>query len=1206
MGNISRTFLPVLISISFLLTGITFSSGEPEPVLPRKNTRSGNSLIHIDNETDLSDTASIEGWPGDGSKNNPYIISGMERNITGYNQGIYIGNTTSHIVIRNCNLTNGTRNGPYNDPAGIRCRNITNVTISKCSLIRNWKGIDIRGDEISIDENNISYSISVGVTVRGIGLDITNNTMINNEVALEMIYSSESRIMNNSLNLGTSGMYLASNDHFRIYDNRVSNQTNNGLLLASCGYFSVFNNTFDSNDNGIYSYGGYEIVLENNVMHDNLGHGMEARNSREMGFHNNTLHGNDNGLHLMWSSNSWVITGNRIFNCMDGINAQRCTDLVITNNNISNCDGEGILVHRSRVVRISDNILERNFYHGMDVEDCSSFNISNNTLLDNKNGLDISDGFDFLVEGNQIRYNRGGCFLSNMDFVDFVNNSVSNNGGHGLILATSDNITIRNNSFWKNSQYGVYLLSGKDCIIHRNTFLYNMGTGDTLNETRTQAYDGTVNNLWSRSEMGNYWRDHRSPDNDGNGIVDVPYNMSVTTNVDPYPLVRSNYPTPPGIPVDFNTTPGNEMVHMEWSEPVTDGGSDITGYNVYRSEDAMTGWSVISRLDDDSLSFNDTGLVNGVKYYYMVGSVNSIGSGGLTEILSAIPDGDKPRLIIDYPIQNSYISDNMVKAVFHAEDDTNEISGYRVKYDDNEWMDNGLGENFTMSDLGEGDHTFTVRAYDLARNYAESSTQFTVDTVPPDLIDIDPENGTHYNRRNITVRFGGTDETSGIDHFQIKLDDWGWIDLGMEAERAFTDLGPGNHTIIIRAVDMAGNTRDRVLIYNIDLNNPHLNIVQPTEGIVTNKNNLTAVWVGGDNEGKISHYRYRLNSGPWTALNDSMVELVDLEEGDHRLTVQVFDEAGNHMTSSINFSVDSQPPVVVEYGPTGELVQPNEEIFVVFNEPVNRTISDATVNGRDAYFIWTDLMGMIDFGEEMKYNTEYVIEVTGRDLAGNLMETFSWTFETTNIGTITGKVHDYNRRPMENVEILLDGNEVARTDEEGVFSLDLESGRYDVTAKLDGYTDESVTVDVEPGEETDIGIITLQTDISIGVIKGRIVDQDGSPIEGAIVTISSIGTETTDENGIFTLEGEVGYYNMTVERTGYEDSYKWVNIPKDSQNDIGDMIINKETTQGDDEESSELSPVFLLIIFLAIIAIGLLFLSFLIMRKRSSGELTEE
>jgi hypothetical protein len=91
----------------------------------------------------------------------------------------------------------------------------------------------------------------------------------------------------------------------------------------------------------------------------------------------------------------------------------------------------------------------------------------------------------------------------------------------------------------------------------------------------------------------------------------------------------------PGVPIGFSVTPGDEAVTLAWSEPADDGGSDITGYRIYRGimEDGL---GIVEDVKD--MHYTDTGLQNGQPYYYAVSTLNVEGESEKTAVQSATPE----------------------------------------------------------------------------------------------------------------------------------------------------------------------------------------------------------------------------------------------------------------------------------------------------------------------------------------------------------------------------------------------------------------------------------------------------------------------------------------------------------------------------------------------------------------------------------------
>ena len=83
--------------------------------------------------------------------------------------------------------------------------------------------------------------------------------------------------------------------------------------------------------------------------------------------------------------------------------------------------------------------------------------------------------------------------------------------------------------------------------------------------------------------------------------------------------------TVPSAPTGLAASGGNNSVMLSWTVPNSDGGSPITGYDVYRGTTAG-GESATPVATNVALStFTDSGVVNGTTYYYKVAALNGVG-----------------------------------------------------------------------------------------------------------------------------------------------------------------------------------------------------------------------------------------------------------------------------------------------------------------------------------------------------------------------------------------------------------------------------------------------------------------------------------------------------------------------------------------------------------------------------------------------------
>ncbi|UCE74687.1 MAG: fibronectin type III domain-containing protein, partial [Methanomassiliicoccales archaeon] len=98
----------------------------------------------------------------------------------------------------------------------------------------------------------------------------------------------------------------------------------------------------------------------------------------------------------------------------------------------------------------------------------------------------------------------------------------------------------------------------------------------------------------------------------------------------------------PSAPQDLLVIAGDGQVILTWSEPGSDGGSQITNYKIYKG-DTPDGETLLTTLSN-VLIFIDTDLTNGKTYYYKVSAVNDVGEGSKSDTAATPlidPDNEK-------------------------------------------------------------------------------------------------------------------------------------------------------------------------------------------------------------------------------------------------------------------------------------------------------------------------------------------------------------------------------------------------------------------------------------------------------------------------------------------------------------------------------------------------------------------------------------
>src|SRR2546422_270605 len=101
------------------------------------------------------------------------------------------------------------------------------------------------------------------------------------------------------------------------------------------------------------------------------------------------------------------------------------------------------------------------------------------------------------------------------------------------------------------------------------------------------------------------------------------------------PQASSDSSGTPSGPQNLQATAGIGNVTLSWQAPSDNGGSPVTNYNIYRSTSSGTE-TLVTTLGNVT-SYTNTGLTNGITYFYEVSAVNSVGESIPSSETSATP-----------------------------------------------------------------------------------------------------------------------------------------------------------------------------------------------------------------------------------------------------------------------------------------------------------------------------------------------------------------------------------------------------------------------------------------------------------------------------------------------------------------------------------------------------------------------------------------
>lgn len=268
----------------------------------------------------------------------------------------------------------------------------------------------------------------------------------------------------------------------------------------------------------------------------------------------------------------------------------------------------------------------------------------------------------------------------------------------------------------------------------------------------------------------------------------------------------------------------------------------------------------------------------------------------------AVVDALAPRITLLTPATQQWHG-AVVPLSARISDDHSGVASADARIGDGPWQPLSLGADgrysFHFAHLGDGEHEVTLRAIDRWGNTTQTTPRrFGVDTQPPQILISGVTEG-EVTRQTVHATITLSDAHLDAAQTAIQLDGTPYVSgAAISAE--------GDHTLSVRAADLAGNERYAAVHFRIDTTAPPLSIVAPADGSITDS---SSILVQAQSEALA---RVSLQSGGFsaerTAGADGRADFVEvpLLEGDNTLVLQAFDAAGN-ASAALTVHVRYQP-----------------------------------------------------------------------------------------------------------------------------------------------------------------------------------------------------------------------------------------------------------------------------------------------------------
>ncbi len=385
-----------------------------------------------------------QGWPGNGTQENPYTISNLNITATLGESCILIENTRVHFVITNCWMHDqGTGDG-------VLLANVTNGLIANTTWINLYFGITLRSSEsIEIFNNTLIGSWRGIEVVDATTTKIVNNTCSNSFLGIGAFNSSSTEIVNNTL----KDCEFFGCEIYPVNDNIIANNS-----LTNCGFFfGVWEDRLSPLPLvGVGSLNNVESQIIGNLV-----------NNRPLIFWQRRSGGTvplDVGQIILLECNGVTIQDQYITNTSIGIFVGFSTHTQIVNSICSHHTVYGICIHNSTDITVNYNLCRNNFLVGISFYHSRNSVVTNNTCKHNGVGIDLLESNTNQLLNNTCNSNQERSWAGGEGWGHWF-------GGEGISIFGESNV-VKWNHCNDNTGSGIFI-SG-----HNNSVLENTCTNN--------------------------------------------------------------------------------------------------------------------------------------------------------------------------------------------------------------------------------------------------------------------------------------------------------------------------------------------------------------------------------------------------------------------------------------------------------------------------------------------------------------------------------------------------------------------------------------------------------------------------------------------------------------------------------------------------------------------------------------------------------
>jgi len=474
-------------------------------MIPSQGSRlaPGDYTNHVPILIDENEDFDFLGFQGEGTQNDPYVISSL--NITADYGPILlrIFNIDAYFTVVDCYFKQGA------DDIGIHLENTSHATIEHVTIDSNSYGVvGINSNNTLINSNHITGIMQAVIFMRSHDCRISNNYM-ESQFCCYLVETVAFNLENNVYNVTGSGIGIvvdASYNTNSFLDQVFSEHE--GVRVGDSINFSMSGALVQSYGPSIQVDTVYGLIIDNCTIESETDVGIAAYGCPNIKIQQSIVNGPVCGVHTFLSNHTQILD-NTISGTI-GIDVNLSNYSIVQNNTINSDSGYGISIHHCYEPQVISNQVYSALF-GMAIVESNNSLVMDNTAQGLEVAIYVRDSKNCTITKNSAQDSVAGIFVrGDLPYSEVIvsDNNVRNCSGYGIYVDNYANVTINNNTVSDVSLFGIFgwpdgsgfYLEDCESVIFENNTAYDCITGLYIEDTSDVFV--RFNHFWDMEHHG--------------------------------------------------------------------------------------------------------------------------------------------------------------------------------------------------------------------------------------------------------------------------------------------------------------------------------------------------------------------------------------------------------------------------------------------------------------------------------------------------------------------------------------------------------------------------------------------------------------------------------------------------------------------------------------------------------------------------------